>query len=64
MGVRVDECLVVGDRLDTDMVMGQRAGARTALVLTGVTRREHLAHAPVQPDYVLESVREILELIE
>jgi ribonucleotide monophosphatase NagD (HAD superfamily) len=34
----------------------------TALVLTGVTRREDLAHAPAQPDYVLESVVELLEV--
>jgi len=28
----------------------------TALALTGVTRRADLAHAPVRPDYVLESI--------
>ncbi len=27
--------------------------------LTGVTRREHLSHSPIQPDYVLESVADI-----
>jgi ribonucleotide monophosphatase NagD (HAD superfamily) len=31
----------------------------TALVLSGVTRREAVAQAPVQPDYVLESITEI-----
>ncbi len=59
LGVEPADCLVVGDRLETDIVMGKRAGTATALVLTGVTRREDLARAPVQPDYVLESVAEL-----
>jgi arabinose operon protein AraL len=63
IGVPVNQCLVVGDRLETDMVMGRQAGARTALVLTGVTRREHLANAPAQPDYVLENIGGILGLL-
>lgn len=63
MGVPVQACLVVGDRLETDIAMGRAAGARTALVLTGVTRREHLAQAPVQPDYVLENIGEIPRVV-
>jgi len=42
--------------------MGHRAGMTTALVLTGVTRRADLAHAPAQPDYVLESIAEVPRL--
>jgi len=63
LGVPVDQCLVVGDRLETDIVMGRDAGARTALVLTGVTRREHLANAPIQPDHVLENIGGVLDLL-
>jgi ribonucleotide monophosphatase NagD (HAD superfamily) len=55
-------CLMVGDRLETDVTMGRAAGMPTALVLTGVTRREDLASAPVRPDYVLESIRDLLAL--
>jgi len=43
--------------------MGRDAGARTALGLTGVTRREHLVNAPAQPDYVLENIGGILDLL-
>ncbi len=39
--------------------MGHRSGMKTALVLTGVTRRDDLNDAPVQPDYVLDSVADI-----
>ena len=58
-GLSAAQCLVVGDRLETDVVMAQRAGAASALVLTGVTRRGHLARSSIQPDYVLESVANI-----
>ena len=53
------QCVIVGDRLETDIVMGHQAGMRTALVLTGVTQRKELIHAPVQPDHVLESIVEV-----
>jgi NagD protein len=56
------ECLIVGDNLESDIVMGHRAGMTTALVLTGVTRQADLAHAPVQPDYVLESIADVPRL--
>jgi ribonucleotide monophosphatase NagD (HAD superfamily) len=59
-GLPPQECLVVGDRLETDIVMAQRAGAHSALVLTGVTRREALADALVRPDYVLDSVAQLV----
>lgn len=63
MGVAAHECLVVGDRLETDMVMGHAAGAKTALVLTGVTRRSDVAQATIQPDYLLENIGEIMKLL-
>ena len=56
-------CLVVGDRLETDILMGQEAGMRTALVLSGVTRRSDLTTSPVRPDLVLESVKDLPELL-
>src|SRR5262245_64553573 len=38
LGVTAADCVIVGDRLETDIVMGQRHGLRTVLVLSGVTR--------------------------
>jgi NagD protein len=63
LGLPASECLMVGDRVETDTLMGHRAGMITALVLTGVTRRADLAHAPAQPDYVLESIAEVPKLL-
>ena len=52
--------VMVGDRLDSDIEGGKRAGIATALVLTGVTTREMLPTSPWVPDYVLEDVGGLL----
>jgi NagD protein len=57
---RPEETIMVGDRLETDIVMGQRAGMATALPLTGATNRAALATSPIQPDYVLERLDDLL----
>ncbi len=59
IGLEAERCLMVGDRLDTDMAMGETAGLDTALVLTGVTGREDLARSGRTPTYVLESVAQL-----
>ena len=53
---------MVGDRLETDMLMGKNAGMATALVLTGVTQRDDIPCSSVEPDYILESIVDILKL--
>ena len=60
MGLSPKVCLLVGDRLETDILMGKKAGMATALVLTGATKRETLKTSDIQPDYVWESIAEIL----
>jgi arabinose operon protein AraL len=65
IGLGPEDCLIVGDRLETDVQMGRRAGIRTALVLTGVTRPSDLPDDPdARPDVVLESVRDLPRLLE
>ncbi len=59
VGVDPERCLLVGDRLDTDVAMGERAGATTALVLTGAATRSDVEAVDVRPDYVLESLAEV-----
>jgi NagD protein len=58
--VPASDCLVVGDRLVTDVRMGQMAGMATAVVLTGVTTLESLAVSDIRPDYVLRRIDELL----
>ncbi|WP_248897587.1 HAD-IIA family hydrolase [Haloplanus halobius] len=59
IGVPPADCLVVGDRLDTDIALGERAGMTTALVRTGVTDDDDLADSEVTPDHVLDSLGDI-----
>ncbi len=60
LGTPPQESIMVGDRLETDVPMGQRAGMATALPLTGATRQEQLERSPVQPDFVLERLDQLL----
>ncbi len=60
VGEVADRTLMIGDRLDTDVLGGWRAGMDTCLVLTGVTRREDLEGKEPQPDLVVENLRELL----
>lgn len=56
MGVRAEEMLMVGDRLETDILGAQRAGLRTALVLTGIATLEQARTDAIQADGVFESL--------
>ncbi|NLG26721.1 MAG: HAD-IIA family hydrolase [Chloroflexi bacterium] len=59
LGVPMQQCLMVGDRLSTDMTMGLNAGMPTALVLSGVTTREQLAASDLRPTWVLDSIAQL-----
>jgi len=59
LGVPAEHVAFVGDRLETDILAGQRAGLLTILVLTGVTRREDLAASDIAPDLVVENLVEL-----
>ncbi|MFB6307990.1 MAG: HAD-IIA family hydrolase [Haloarculaceae archaeon] len=51
-----ERCLVIGDRLDTDIALGERAGATTALVRTGMHDDADVSGAAVAPDHVIDSL--------
>lgn len=64
MGVEPADCVMIGDRLDTDILAGQRAGALTALVLTGVSTRDEIATAEALPDLVFSDLTAMLAVLE
>jgi ribonucleotide monophosphatase NagD (HAD superfamily) len=57
-----DRCIMVGDRLETDIQMGIDAGMATCLVLTGDATRESLAASGLLPTLVLEHIDGLLAL--
>jgi NagD protein len=59
LGVHSEDTVMVGDRMDTDIVAGVESGMETVLVLSGVTRREEVSRYPYQPTQVVGSVAEI-----
>lgn len=61
-GASPSDAIVVGDRLDTDILSGNRIGALTVLVMTGITTPEILANAPkeMEPDIVIDCLSEML----
>lgn len=58
-GLDPEDILMVGDRLYTDIALGKNAGVRTALVLSGETRREDLAGSEFVPDMVFEDLLDL-----
>jgi len=60
MGAQRQTTAVLGDRLDTDVLGGHNAGLATILVLTGVSTREEVAASPVQPDWLVENLGELI----
>jgi NagD protein len=56
--------VMVGDRMDTDMVSGLEAGMRTILVLTGSTGRDEVERFPYRPTRVVDSIADLVDLVE
>jgi NagD protein len=59
LGGHSETSVMIGDRMDTDIVAGTEAGMETTLVLTGVTSREMVDRFPYRPTRIVESVAQI-----
>lgn len=57
---QASDVIFVGDRLATDIAMGQAAGMDTALVLTGDSTREEAAALPVGPTWIIDGLPGLL----
>jgi len=54
-----EDTIMVGDRMDTDIIAGVESGMDTILVLSGVTSRDEVERHPYRPTYILDSVADI-----
>lgn len=61
MGLDTKECVIVGD-MDTDMLAGKRVGMATVFVLSGAMTKEELDRLGIKPDFIYNSIAEMLEL--
>jgi NagD protein len=59
LGVHSEDAVIIGDRMDTDIIAGIESGLDTVLVLTGVTSRESMEQYPYRPRLVLNGVGDI-----
>jgi len=58
---RREDTLIIGDRMDTDIIAGIESEIETVLVLSGITKREELALSPYQPNHILERAADIID---
>ena len=61
LGAHSESTLMVGDRMDTDILAGLEAGMRTVLVLTGITHSSEIDRFPFRPTRVVPSVADLID---
>ncbi len=60
LGVHSEDAVMIGDRMDTDVIGGVESGMETVLVLTGISNRENIKQFSYQPHYILNGVGDIV----
>jgi NagD protein len=58
-----ESTIMIGDRMDTDVVAGIEAGLETILVLTGSTRPGDVTRFPFRPSRICESIADVIDLV-
>ena len=64
LGAHSESTVMVGDRMDTDMLAGIEAGLETILVLSGTTRAEEVDRFPYRPTRIVDSVADLVGELE
>ncbi len=54
-----ENSVMIGDRMDTDVILGTEGGLETVLVLTGIARREDVERFPYRPTRIVETLAEL-----
>jgi NagD protein len=61
LGVKREDAVVIGDRMDTDVLCGLESEIDTLLVLSGITSRNEINNFPYRPKYVLNGVIDLVQ---
>ena len=64
LGCHSGEAVMIGDRMDTDVISGMESGMSTVLVLSGVSTRATLDEFAYRPSVVLDGVGDIPRLAQ
>ena len=64
MNLSINQLAMIGDRLYTDIALGQSSGILTVLVLSGETKIEDLTDSPFQPDYTFQNLAGVADWLE
>jgi 4-nitrophenyl phosphatase len=62
MGSRREETAMIGDRLETDIEGGQRAGLKTILVLSGISTEADIERQGIRPDFIFRDIGELAQV--
>jgi NagD protein len=60
LGVKREDAIVIGDRMDTDVICGLESEIDTLLVLSGITDRKGIDQFPYRPQYILNGVKDLV----
>ena len=63
MALKPEDCILIGDRLETDIKMGRESGMATGIVLTGVTDEKTLKESSIHPDFIFQSIADVENLL-
>jgi NagD protein len=64
LGVHSNECWMIGDNMDTDIIAGVQTGLVTVLVLSGVSQEADLPRYAYRPDYVVKDAPSLIPLLD
>ncbi|MBE0675658.1 MAG: HAD family hydrolase [Bacteroidales bacterium] len=62
LGCVREDTIIIGDRMDTDIIAGIESGIDTCLVLTGISTRATVREFPYVPNFILDGVKDIIDI--
>ena len=63
-GIKVENIVVIGDRIYTDIMAGYNAKTMTICVLSGESTQATIDESPIKPDYVVNSIKDLIKFLK